>query len=85
LERRGLGPRGLAGEVEEDAGGGVRAVVEAAGIKDILTKSQGSANVLNVAMATLLGLKQLKRPEEMAAVRGVDVEQVLPFWMRGKG
>ncbi len=46
------------------AGGGVRAVVEAAGIRDILTKSLGSANHINVVRATILALKQLKDPEE---------------------
>lgn len=62
------------------AGGGVRAVVEAAGIKDILTKSLGSANILNVVSATLEGLKQLRDPEEEARRRGKPVKEVLPFW-----
>ncbi len=66
------------------AGGGVRAVVEAAGIKDILTKSLGSANILNVVRATMAGLEQLKDPEEEAQRRGRPLEEVLPFWMRGK-
>lgn len=64
------------------AGGGVRAVVEAAGIKDILTKSMGSANILNVVKATYLGLCQLKDPEEEARRRGKPVESVRPFWSR---
>jgi len=54
------------------AGGSVRAVVEAAGIKDILTKSMGSANRVNVAKATILGLSQLRDPkEELAKRRGI--------------
>ncbi len=64
------------------AGGGVRAVLEAAGVRDILTKSQGSNNLLNVAMATLAALEQLRSPQELAAMRGKDVEDVLPFWER---
>jgi len=64
------------------AGGGVRAVLEAAGVRDILTKSQGSPNLLNVAMATLKALQSLHSPEEMAAMRGKRVEEVLPFWER---
>jgi small subunit ribosomal protein S5 len=66
------------------AGGGVRAVVEAAGIRDVLTKSQGSSNLLNVAMATLIALEQLRSPEEMAAMRGKTVNDVRPFWERKK-
>jgi len=58
------------------AGGSVRAVVEAAGIKDILTKSLGSANRVNVAKATILALSQLKDPkEELAKRKGVPKEQ----------
>jgi small subunit ribosomal protein S5 len=67
------------------AGGGVRAVVEAAGIKDILTKSLGSANIMNVVYATMEGLKRLKNPEEEARRRGKPVEEVLPFWERIDG
>lgn len=62
------------------AGGGVRAVVEAAGIKDILTKSQGSANILNVVKATMQGLEQLKDPHEEARRRGLPLQRVTPFW-----
>lgn len=66
------------------AAGGVRAVLEVAGIHDILTKSQGSANVLNVVMATFDALSQLKSPQEEAARRGKSVSEVLPFWERRK-
>jgi small subunit ribosomal protein S5 len=62
------------------AAGGVRAVLEAVGIRDILTKSQGSPNLLNVTMATIAALEQLRSPEELAAMRGVPVDQVRPFW-----
>ena len=64
------------------AGGGVRAVVEAAGVKDLLSKSLGSANALNVIMATVEGLRQLRSPEETAKARGVSVSQVSPLWSR---
>jgi small subunit ribosomal protein S5 len=66
------------------AGGSVRAVLEAAGIRDILTKSQGSPNLLNVAMATLEALEQLRSPEQMAAMRGKSINSVRPFWERKK-
>ena len=66
------------------AGGGVRAVVEAAGIKDILTKSMGSANILNVVKATMLALQELKDPAVVAERRGVPLSKVSPFWMRGE-
>jgi small subunit ribosomal protein S5 len=66
------------------AAGGVRAVLEAAGIRDILTKSMGSANVLNVVQATFHALEQLKFPEEEAARRGKLVSDVMPFWERRK-
>jgi small subunit ribosomal protein S5 len=64
------------------AGGGVRAVVEAAGYKDILSKSLGSQNVLNVMMATMDGLRRLKRVQDIAADRGKDTAEVSPFWSR---
>jgi len=64
------------------AGGSVRAVVEAAGIKDILSKSLGSNNVLNIVHATINGLRQLKDLEEMARYRGKPLESVRPFWWR---
>ena len=66
------------------AGGGVRAVLEVAGIRDILTKSQGSANVLNVVQATFDALGQLKSPQEEAARRGKNPSDLLPFWERRK-
>lgn len=66
------------------AAGGVRAVLEAAGVRDILTKSQGSPNVLNVVNATLLALGQLKDPAGEAQRRGKDVRLVTPFWNRSK-
>jgi small subunit ribosomal protein S5 len=66
------------------AGGGVRAVLEAAGIHDILTKSLGSANVLNVVQATLEALAQLKSPAEEAARRGKTPAELMPFWARRK-
>ncbi len=64
------------------AGGGVRAVVEAAGYRDILSKSLGSANVLNVMMATMDGLRRMRQIKEVAADRGKDVSKVMPFWSR---
>jgi small subunit ribosomal protein S5 len=66
------------------AGGGVRAVVEAAGIRDILTKSLGSSNILNVIKATMMALDQLKDPAAEAARRGVPLNRVTPFWTRGE-
>ena len=66
------------------AGGGVRAVVEAAGIRDILTKSMGSANVLNVVKATMDALDQLRTSEEIAAMRGKPAKELAPFWERRK-
>jgi small subunit ribosomal protein S5 len=65
------------------AAGGVRAVLEAAGISNILTKSLGSDNTLNVVYATIDALDQLKTPQQVADERGIPVERVLPFWNRG--
>ncbi|HOB86587.1 MAG TPA: 30S ribosomal protein S5 [Bacillota bacterium] len=59
------------------AGGPVRAVLELAGVKDVLTKSLGSSNALNIVNATIAGLKSLKTVEEVSAIRGIDVEQLL--------
>jgi small subunit ribosomal protein S5 len=66
------------------AGGGVRAVLEAVGIHDILTKSLGSSNVLNIVQATLQALDALKSPREEASRRGKPVEELLPYWERKK-
>lgn len=66
------------------AAGGVRAVLEAAGVRDILTKSLGSANVLNVVKATFDALSQLKSPEEIARRRGKPAKELLPYWERRK-
>ncbi|MBN1538031.1 MAG: 30S ribosomal protein S5 [Anaerolineales bacterium] len=66
------------------AGGGVRAVLESAGISDILTKSLGSSNLLNVVFATMNALEQLKSPQEEAARRGKSPKDVTPFWERKK-
>lgn len=59
------------------AGGAVRAVVEAAGIKNILTKSLGSDNAINIVYATIAALQSLKRAESVAALRGKAVEDIL--------
>jgi small subunit ribosomal protein S5 len=61
------------------AGGGVRAVLELAGIRDILAKSLGTTNPINMAKATVNGLKNLRRPDEVAKMRGLSISQVLPY------
>src|ERR671926_534329 len=61
------------------AGGGVRAVLELAGIRDILAKSLGTTNPINMARATVDGLKQLRRPEDVAKARGKTITEVLPY------
>ena len=63
------------------AGGAVRPVLECAGVQDILAKSLGSDNALNVVQATVAGLKELVRPEEVAARRGKSIEEVAPARM----
>jgi small subunit ribosomal protein S5 len=59
------------------AGGPVRAVLELAGVRDILTKNLGSANAINMVKATMEGLKSLKRVEEVSKLRGKSVEELL--------
>src|SRR4029077_11493531 len=59
------------------AGGGVRAVLELAGIHDILSKSLGSQNPINLVKATVAGLQSLRTPEEVAELRGLSINQVL--------
>jgi small subunit ribosomal protein S5 len=61
------------------AGGGVRAVLELAGIRDILAKSLGTTNPINMAKATVDGLRRLRRPEDVAKIRGKTVSEVLPY------
>src|ERR671917_164939 len=60
------------------AGGPVRAVLEAAGVSDVLSKSLGSSNPINIVHATLAGLKQLRRPQEVADRRGLDLAEMSP-------
>jgi small subunit ribosomal protein S5 len=63
------------------AGGPVRAVLEAAGVHDVLSKSLGSSNAINIVHATVEALKGLERPEEVAARRGLPVDRVAPAAM----
>jgi small subunit ribosomal protein S5 len=60
------------------AGGPVRAVLEAAGVRDVLSKSLGSSNPINIVHATVAGLKALHRPEVLAQRRGLDLEEMSP-------
>jgi small subunit ribosomal protein S5 len=64
------------------AAGNVRAVLKAAGVEDVLTKSLGSPNALSVVRATMDGLGKLRSVEEVARERGVPEERVTPFWSR---
>jgi small subunit ribosomal protein S5 len=63
------------------AGGAARAILEMAGIHDILAKSLGSSNSINVAQATIAGLRSLKRPDEVARLRGKSAEEITPTGM----
>jgi len=60
------------------AGGAARAILEEAGIHDVLCKSLGSSNHINVARATIAGLQALKRPDEVARLRGLSAEEFVP-------
>jgi small subunit ribosomal protein S5 len=60
------------------AGGAARAILEEAGIRDVLCKSLGSANHINVARATIAGLQSLKRPDQVARLRGLSAEEFVP-------
>src|SRR6201994_3469651 len=60
------------------AGGAARAILEMAGIHDILAKSLGSSNSINVAQATVAGLRALKRADEVAKLRGLSPEEIVP-------
>ena len=59
------------------AGGGVRAVLELGGIRDVLTKSIGTQNPINLVKATMSGLESLRRPEDVAKLRGISIREVL--------
>jgi small subunit ribosomal protein S5 len=67
------------------AGGGVRAVLEAVGIRDVLTKSLGSSSKMNATYATFKGLMDLKNIETEAKHREKSVDDIKPFWRRGNG
>jgi small subunit ribosomal protein S5 len=66
------------------AGGGVRAVLELAGIRDVLSKSIGTQNPINLVKATMDGIVNLRRPEQVAKLRGISVNQVLGLDMQQK-
>src|SRR5437763_3595474 len=61
------------------AGGGVRAVLELAGVRNVLAKSLGTTNPINMAKATVAALKELRRPEDVAKIRGKQISEVLPL------
>ena len=61
------------------AGGGVRAVLELGGVRNVLAKSLGTTNPINMAKATVVALKELRRPEDVAKIRGKRISEVLPY------
>jgi small subunit ribosomal protein S5 len=61
------------------AGGGVRAVLELGGVRNVLAKSLGTTNPINMAKATVAALKELRRPEDVAQIRGKQISEVLPL------
>ena len=61
------------------AGGGVRAVLELAGVRNVLAKSLGTTNPINMAKATVVALRELRRPEDVAKIRGKTISEVLPL------
>jgi small subunit ribosomal protein S5 len=61
------------------AGGGVRAVLELGGVRNVLAKSLGTTNPINMAKATVAALQQLRRPEDVAKIRGKQISEVLPI------
>ena len=61
------------------AGGGVRAVLELGGVRNVLAKSLGTTNPINMAKATVVALQELRRPEDVARIRGKRISEVLPF------
>jgi len=63
------------------AGGAARAILEAAGVHDVLAKSLGSSNAINVARATIAGLQDLQRPDDVAKRRGLEAEEFVPKGM----
>ncbi len=66
------------------AGGGVRAVLELGGVRNVLAKSLGTTNPINMAKATVAALKDLRRPEDVAAIRGKQISEVLPLPKHGR-